>query len=87
MRTASAEHTESPFCKRHGRTGTAVRKAGGRTGRSRGGGVSGWSFQSDFTNEMGKDIITGRGGSKGIHAQLPKIALRGDFSLVSLTIS
>jgi hypothetical protein len=36
---------------------------------------------------MGKDILTGRGGSKGIHAQLPKIALRGDFSLVSLTIS
>lgn len=42
---------------------------------------------SYFIYEMGANDQTGRGGSKGIHAQLPKIALRGDFSLVSLTIS
>ena len=44
-----------------------------------GAGVSGWSFQSDFTNEMGQSFQTERAGSQGHPAlgflKLPSMAI------------
>ena len=59
---------------------------GRRTGDGSGGltpgggaGVSGWGFQSDFTNEMGQSFRTERAGSQGHPAlgflKLPSMAI------------
>ena len=44
-----------------------------------GAGVSGWGFQSDFTNEMGQSFQTERAGSQGHPAlgflKLPSMAI------------
>ena len=41
-----------------------------------------WSFQSDFTNEMGNDIQPNEPEATASMPMLPKIALRGNFLLV-----
>ena len=56
--------------------------AGWDAGLRSGGGISDWSFLSDFTNEMGRGFQSGRVGSERPPClALPKIAIHGNFSL------
>ena len=45
-------------------------------------GIFCWSFQSDFTNEMGNIVEPDEPEATASMPMLPKIALRGNFLLV-----